>query len=444
MPPTPTERLWLLNRLGRDLASQSVHDAWSTDLEHLQALEVRIQDTARQLEPAAPEAAVLAARQRLAYHDLAGHLIRRAELPADATYAAEAVRVQTRWQDTRILDLARQLEPRDPRLAIDLALPRAREHIQRNQTLHADKPVPGHQATRERLAETARQMKRLATFPQPTRQQRVHQVLGDLRRLEQLDRQHRDASEVRRHLASRGNVIELEARLQRIPIPRDLLEESVAEIYRDPDRAIRGMRERTRSHGLQGTIERFDKNPAAFGRLRGFHVPGIGDSPERSKALDLVWHSSGYANNALGRRDRMETELEAAVSHQRLQNESRELIRAYPSREKLLTELGRHMKGLEIHELRPLLRTGQARLVQDVRKAELTFLEPLRKAKDRFRALDVGRGQAVAHAQKIAGLFRGAPNHILRRLTPPQLQAVIVATTIAKRAAKVVTRAARV
>ncbi len=440
MSLSSSERLHLLERLARDLASQSEHDIWRADLGHLRALEARIQDTARRLEPNQPEVAILAARQRLGYYDLAEHLVRRAQFPAEVTAAAEPVRVRCRWQETRILDLARKLEPTNPRQAIELALPLADKLIESSRARRARQPVPTVEATRQ----IARQMKRLLTFRQPSPHQRVHRILGDLRRLNLLDIQHRSVSELRRELAFCGNVVELKAGLKRIPVARDLLEESVPTIYRDQESVIRGMRENTSRRGLQDTIERFAEDPVVFGKLRGVHVPGIGNSPQRSRALDLLWHTAGDAKTAFARRERLESDLVTAVCHQRLLNENRELSRAYPSREQLLTELGRHMKDLEIHEVRPLLWPGQARLVQDLRNAEHTFLEPLRKAGGRFGAFDAIGGRQSAQANKIAALFRAAPQHILKRLTSPQMHAVMVATAIVKRATKVVARAARV
>ncbi len=443
MPLEPNERLLLEFRLSRDLSAQSDFNPLRADLGHLQQLEARIQETAKRLEPDAPANAILATRRKHALRDLARHLVRRSNLPAAVTNAAEHVRVRSRWQETRILELARQLNPENPRLAIDLALPHANVLIklEHDQSLRQRNPSPNPEAIQKGLAETARQMKRRATFPQATRQQRVHQVLGDLRRLDLLQDQARHLAETRRHLLSRGSVVELEAMLQRVPVARDHLEESATLIYCDPDRAIEGMREQTRNHGLRNTVEHFRKDPAFFGRLRGVHTSGLGDSPGRRKVLDRVSKSAAKASSAIARRDLVENELEAARSCRQLQNENRELARAYPSREKLLTDLGRHMEGLEIHEVRPLLRPGQARLVQDLRKAELTYLNPLREAGRRFRSLEPGGIQHIAHIQKIAGLFQGAPRHILRRLTPPQIQTALVATAIAKRVVKAVAQA---
>ncbi|MCP3963842.1 MAG: hypothetical protein GY719_38890, partial [bacterium] len=256
------------------------------------------------------------------------------------------------------------------------------------------------------------------------------------------------ASEMRRELVFRGNVVELTAALERVPDPRDLLEKSLADIYHQPDLAREALRRNIEDRGIHAAIDAFDMDPATFGKLRGHHVPGFGDSPERAKARDLAWQRAGEADAAFTRRDRIEPQLQAARYYQGIQNEVRELADAYPSREKLLAELGRHMEGLELHEVRPLLRPGQAKLVQDVRRAEQRFLEPLREAAREFRLLEGGgvslsTATVQATAREAAALFSNAPRHILQRLTPPQMQGVLLAAAVAKRAVKVVARAAR-
>ncbi len=445
-PEFPTDRARRKQRLAVALHSQGLHHEWHTQsLEQLQEVEADIWATARKLAPDAPQAAIETARQHLGYGDLANHLVHRAKLPPDPDFAPEPLRIRSRYLENRILDLARELEPSDPRLAIDHALALAREHIDNDLSL-VDDPDPTLRTARESLPEASRRMQRFATYPRPTQEQRVHQVLSDLRRLDLAHLQFRRASEERHHLAFGGNVTELRAALERIGDPRELLEESVAQIYRDPEAAIAAMRGNTRQQGLQATIERFGENPALFGKLQGVHFPALGNSPARSRALRLAWYDHGFAKAALPRRENMENELEAALSLKDRQWEARQLTRAFPSRDELLTELGRHMEGLELHEVRPLLQPGQAKLVQDLRRDEQQFLEPLREASRRFKAFHTGprTARAAAEAKKIAGLFHAAPEHILSRLNPPQMQAVLVAAAIARRVAKQVVKVASV
>ncbi len=448
-PSAVAARRALGERLRLDLHFAQGRYAHIANLEELRDLHARIRSTASELRPDSPDAAIRAAQRELKLDDLAIRLSRRAQLPAETAYAAEGVRVQARWQETRILDLARQLEPQDPRLAIDLAQRSVLEKSVGQGEVALRPPGPALEAFSRRLSETTRQMKRLTTFPQPTPQGRVHRILRDLRRLDDLDLEYRNASESRRHLVYRGSVTEIRSTLERVPVPREELEKSVAEIYRNPDSALEAIRKSVPHQGLDATIDRFKKDPAAFGKLRGIHVPGLGNSPQRARALDLVWHSSGYASTALARRERLESELVTAVSYQRLQNENREVVASYPGREKLLVELGRHMEGLELHEVRPLLQPGQAKLVQDVRRAEQYFLEPLREGAGKLLSLEA-RGVALtqsavqAKAQEVAALFRYAPRYILKRLTPPQVQGALLAVAVVKRAVKAVTRGARV
>ncbi len=447
----PGERPRLEARLGIDLLKQGYHHDWHTaDLEQLRELEARIWATARRLEPGAPEAAIARARQKIAYDDLANLLAHRARLPADPVYAPEPLRIRARLDEEKILDMARDLEPMDPGKAIARAAPIAQEHIARDRGLLPGDSAPHLETAQRQLGSVSGRLRRLAAVPEPTRQQRVHKILGDLKRLDLLDEEHRRASEMRRRLVYAGNVVEIRARLDRAAGAREELEQSLGSIYRDPERARELLSESAHRIGLEDTIQRFGKAPAAFGKLRGFHVPGLGDSPQRATALELARQGQGHASSALARRERLESELEAATSWQRVQNANRELAQVYPSREALLAELGRHMEGLELHEVRPLLRPGQAKLVQGVRRAEQQFLEPLREGAEMFRSLEASgvrlrRPGLQARAKRLNALFQHAPRHILRRLTPPQLQGVLLAAAVAKRAVKkVVAKATQV
>ena len=85
-----------------------------------------------------------------------------------------------------------------------------------------------------------------------------------------------------------------------------------------------------------------------------------------------------------------------------------------------------------------------------MRRAEADFLGPIREASQRFLSLDPtgvaahSQPAVQAKAQKVAALFQYAPQHILKRLTPPQMQATLVAVAIARRAVKAVTRSVAV
>ncbi len=448
VPVPPGERPRVVERLRTALLTQRQHlERHTGSLEELRRLDTLIQKTAWQLRPDEPGTVIRAAQQELAYDDLAQALFDRSALPVDPDLTLEPTRIRTQFLESKILDLARELEPADPRRAISLATPIA----------HRQLPIqyPGFGATflleeaHHQVADASRRLGRLAAFPEPSPQQRVHQTLMSLRRLDRLGLEHRHDSQVRSQLAFRGNVADLKATLAGMPEPRNLLETSAARVYRNPDPAIRSMRENTGREGLQATIERFGENPAAFGKLRGFHVPGFGDSPRRTSALGLAQQSAGRTSTAHTQRDRIERHLDSAVTYQRRQNENRQLASAYPSRDQLLTELGRHMEGLEIHQVRPLLQPGQAKIVQDVRRAEQTFLEPLRKGARNllaFEAKGVALSQPAvqAKAQAVAVLFQHAPKHILKRLTPPQMQGALLAAAVARRVVKTATRAARV
>ncbi len=448
VPIPPDERPRVVERLRTALLTQRQHHELHTgSLQQLRKLEAHIQETAWQLAPDAPGAAIRAAQRELAYEDLANDLVERSRLPGSPDLALEPTRVRTQFLERKILRLARELEPADPRRAIALATPIAHRQLSIQ--------YPGFGATflleeaHHQVADASRRLGRLAAVPEPSQQQRVHQTLMSLRRLDRLGLEYRHDSQMRNQLAFRGNVVELKAALARMPEPRNLLEESAARIYRRPDPAIRRMRENAAREGLQATIERLGENPAAFGKLRGFHVPGFGDSPKRSSALGLAQQTAARASTALTQRDRIERHLDSALTYRSRQQDNRELAGAFPSRDQLLTELSRHMEGLEIHQVRPLLQPGQAKLVQDVRRAEQRFLQPLRENARQFLSLEA-RGLALsqpagqAKARTVATLFQHAPKHVLKRLTPPQMQAVLVATAVARRVAKAVSKTAGV
>ncbi len=446
VPVPPGERPRIVERLRTALLTQRQHQERHTgSLQQLRKLEARIQETAWQLRPNAPEDAIRAAQRELAYQDLANELVERSRLPGDPDLALEPTRNRAQFLERKILRLARELEPADPRRAIALATPIAHRQL----TLE----YPGFGATflleeaHHQVADATRRLGRLAAVPEPSQQQRVHQTLMSLRRLDRLGLEYRHDSQMRNQLAFRGDVGELKTALARMPEPHSLLEESAARIYRNPDPAIRSMRENSAREGLQATIERLAENPATFGKLRGFHVPGFGDSPQRSSALGLVQHSADHASTALTQRDRIERHLDSAVTYQRHQKENRKLASSFPSRDQLLTELGRHMEGLEIHQVWPLLQPGQAKLVQDVRRAEQRFLQPLRKNARQFisleaKGLSLSQPAVQAKARTVAALFQHAPKHILKRLTPPQMQGALLAVAVAKQVKRLVARAA--
>lgn len=91
----------------------------------------------------------------------------------------------------------------------------------------------------------------------------------------------------------------------------------------------------------------------------------------------------------------------------------------------------------------PWLRPDQAKVSEELRQAEDRLLKPLRRASRIFEALK-SAAPPLPQAQEIAALFEAAPRHILQRLTLAQLQAVLVATAMARQAAGELTRVASV
>ncbi len=447
-PERPDSRSRLEQRLRTDLAEQNgLRDSYAT-LEELEELGVRIQATAERLEPHAPESAIRAMRRKLAYDDLGKKLAYRVQLPRQFGLMLQVKRIRLKHLERRILDLARSLEPEVPWKAIDRAERIAREHLldrHRFRRRYSD-PTEDLDRALSRLPGVSRHLRaRLIHHPEPTAQQRVQQLLEEIRRLDLLSFRHRHASQARRNLAFRGDVRELKAALSRVPAANDLLKEWFAEIYRNPARASLAMSVKSPTRSLNATIERFAEDPTAFGKLRGIRLPVLGDSSARSRALELVSQSRSRASGALARREYMESELEAAESFQHQQTKTFELRGASPSRDALLAELGRHMEVLEVDDFRPPLQPGQLKLLEELRRSEQQFLEPLRKASRRFMALHAGGGPPfVAEAGELADLYKGAPPHIVRRLSPPQVHVAKLAGAIVWELAKRVVKVASV
>ena len=429
----------LADRLRTNLSAQRrLHRNPNTDLIDLQELEADIQAIASQLEPAAPEIAIIAARRDQVSQRIAGELCARARLPRHPDPTPEPVRLRIQHLERKILDRARQLEPEEPEKAITRATSIASKHLRerRWRRRHYGDPSDDLDQALDRLPDVSRRLEICCTRPQPTAHQRARQILQDLCHLDLLEDQHRDVSGRRSRLPFRGNVIELRRALNRTTAPSELLKESAARIFRYPGLANRAMVDHTRRQGLQSTLERLGNDPAAFGKLRSVHILGAIKSPQRAKALALIRRLSDHASRSLVRRTQLKSDLDDAVEYQHIQTETKEILRALPSRQDLLTDLGRYMERLELHELRPLLQPDQAALLPEVRIAEQQFLEPLRQASRSFPALEQTTPKTLPKARDIAGLFQQAPGHVLKRLTQPQMQVVMVAVAIVKRRPK--------
>ncbi|MCP3963610.1 MAG: hypothetical protein GY719_37720 [bacterium] len=443
-PDSTMERSLLEARLASDLLRQSHHHKWQTgSLEQLQELEARIQATAQQLEPHSPQSAILAARRRLALDDLAHQIARRAELPDDPLLVPDHLRTRTQHLESRILDAARELEPMEPQEVIARVTPLAHEHLSRQMELMLPDPADRLEAARRRLQRVSRRLEGLAAGPRPSQHQRIRQTSMALARLDRLEAQARHFAESHAALPHRGNTYEISASLQALESPRPHADRSLEHVFRHPARARQRLAASYQRDGESATLQHLAEDPAVFGRLRGWKIPLVGQTQDRGQALEAA---SGHAQRALEihhQRSQLTGALDSARSYRKLQAQNRQLVQALPRRESLLSDLGRHMAGLELHEVEPLLCPGQGKLVEDLRQAELQFLEPLREASGKFLALQTGgvsQPEVHAKAQRIAALFQYAPRHILRRLTPPQMQGTLVAVAIARRVLKAVTR----
>ena len=421
------------------------------DAEELRDLEARIQDTARKLRPDAPEVAIESARRYVKLKDLRLYLAERADLPLETMRVAPRIRARQRWSELKIIVLARELEPTAPWRAIDAA----------NTLTDALKLEPPKPAINRHLEAVL--ARRIKLFP-PSAHDLIREVLGHFRRLDALNSEHLRVSRERKQLPLGGNILELEVALDSIPSHHAMIEASAPHIYRDPHPAIRALslptddpasRRQATSSAIAGpappefigpydrrrvwqdALRRFAETPDAFGRLRGIHVLGY-DSPKRTWALKLAREVSFQASITYDKRYGLESYLGWARYYQRVQIGNHELLNASPSRVKLFAELGRQMERVSFDEIRPLPNTSK--YLRHVKQAEIEFLQPLREATRSFRTLDGAPANALA--QEIAKLYRSAPRHVLKRLSTPQMQAVLIATSIAKRMTKAVVKGA--
>ncbi len=435
------DRPELEERLRTDLKGQD--HAWRTgNVEQFRELEARIQATANQVEPDDPQAAIFAARREVAYEDLGKLLGRRAEVPSDT--ASEALRIRSQYLDNKILDLARKLDPRDARRAIAHATPIARGYLVYQMDEVYPDPVHHMEVARPLIKDVSHRLGTMAAGPEPTQQQRVHETLIELSHLDCLHAESRKLAESRAALPHGGNIYELKRSLNALPDPRKELNSSAEGIFRHPARARRRLEASYRDNGEQVTLERFAQDPAVFGRLRGQRIPLVGNTRPRREALKTTEN----AQAAFQVRKKIAGSFNSAVELKVAQTENRDRIEALPDRESLLGDLGRHMEGLEMHEVQPLLQEGQGKLVEDVRRAEQRFLEPLRDASRRLGTLDAGKSvlpmprAGLSEVGKASALLEGAPRHIIGRLSQPQMRSLWMATSMVRSAAMRLSRVA--
>lgn len=418
----------LETELRKALRMQEVlHGRSPASLEDLRQAEARVQATAEELAPSAPEAAIETARREMRLEDLGFRLAVRAKGPEDPLLVPDPVSTSMQFLEKEIVSLAHELSPDDPMQAIDRA------------SLLAERQLES-QVRSEKLSRITGRLRRRAVGRPPTPHMQVRRDMLDLGRFDRLQAKARDLADSRAALLHSGDVRQIKSSLEAVPDPRSALERSLERIFREAARAREQLEASYRLNGELATLNELARAPETFGEIRGFEVPVFGDTPERSAALEVASQQAEAALEFHHHRADLNEALETARSLQRLQSENRMLVLAFPQREELLSDLGRHMSGLELHEVRSLLQPGQARIVYDVRRAERTFLEPIRGATETL--LEIER-QGVPHspvvramAQRTATLFQQAPQHILKRLTPPQMRGALVAASIVHKAAR--------
>ena len=87
------DRARLKVRLRNEILALEDTPGWST-LDELLTIEARIQATAQQLKPGAPQNAIAAVWQELAYNDLGNNLVWRAKRPRDSSLMPEPRRIR--------------------------------------------------------------------------------------------------------------------------------------------------------------------------------------------------------------------------------------------------------------------------------------------------------------------------------------------------------------
>lgn len=408
----------LLARRAQCLDSRLVADVDTATLSEVERLDRRIRSFASALAPDAPETVIEHAQQRLAFEDLGERLIERSGWTVEPELATEAARIRIERLEREILDRAKVMSPDDPPAAIRRATGAATRQWVNGKGWSEGKAA--------KLRRMSRRMRRLAGRPGPGQGMRISRTLKDLRRLERLDGEARIWARERSALPEHGSVYRLERSIRGQPSPRKILLRSGAlrTIYRRPGLARRALEASFARAPERWTLERFRERPGAFGQLRG--VAGFA---KRRCALARVRLTAAVALEAHEARCELECALETARTYRRLQHANRELVDALPDRDSLLSELGREMKGLRLHEVHPLMQHGQAQLIHIVRRDETHYLEPRREAIRQAPRLETRTPVTVTpQVERIAELFCAAPQHILQRLRSSEIEAALVAT----------------
>ena len=285
-------------------------------------------------------------------------------------------------------------------------------------------------------------------------------AVDHLQRWDELKVTSRNLFESRRQLFYNGSLPDLEASIRRLdpqtPANRIPEERAFATIYRDPDAALRSFDE-MREVDPATTYQQLRTNPETFGRLQGRDLIVQRTQP-REKALATA------RRTAAGGLERHSQLQELSASHQSARSylaEAHEIDTARqelaPNREVLLDRLYRQFEGLDPTALESRLPAHQLQVIRALHREDELHLAPLRQ--------EIGKLELAARQAKTAGrtfppplrLFKGLPAHqlpreyqsilriarqvnslrratptrLLTRLAPPQIQMLIVASTIA-------------
>ena len=436
--PEPVEVDRLEKQLDEALIKRDYYHQEVVDPAAVVELEKQITEAAARLRPSAPEEAIREAGRRVAFDRIGARLVERARFPRDPNYSEEAVRIRVRYLESEIRKLARTANSQRPQLAIQSAaedlIVRSEGRSPRRFDGRTRPELPSE--IRRNLAGVSSRLSIQVRSPQPTQLQRVTRIAADLGRLDQLREEARIIAQGRSEGLFGGDVYELENALRSVRSAREVLQGNAENIYRRPEAALEAMERFLAARGEWETADALEARPESFGELRGHKTLGLKENQERARARLFAQSTAQVLGGEAEKRSHFETALSFARSDSERLANNRRIAQALPKRETLLTELGREMEGLELSDLKPVLSVQQFEIVQQLRATEQVYLEPLRQAAKIAAAPSAPEAKAVARA--VAPIFQRVPRHILRRLTPPQLQIGLAALSMSRRAVKAV------
>ncbi len=270
--------------------------------------------------------------------------------------------------------------------------------------------------------------------------ERLRKAFAKGERWDQLVAESREVSSARTQLAFRGNLVEIDRHIKRAEIVQGSVGARFPEIFRDPEAARAALEQSYADVGRGETYRRLALRPQEFGKLHGQQIFGR-VTEAREKALDRAYSVGREALDSRQREQELRPIREQADGYRRQQNWIREEQgKLGKGRDDFVAGVGRQAKGLDLRKLKRHLTPEQYKLLERIRRDEREHLKPLRVAIKSFDAARAQGRKGVRLAKTLAGLYRAAPQHIVLRLLPPQVQAAVAAVKLVRSLARSMNR----